>query len=97
MCLKSFRDSRGTQLASVIKTNYTIVCGSSRKVAGASVGFRNTATDFSKNPEYEILRKTILWESRRSVWTDGQAEMMMPVDAVFFANTQKNYRMPHRL
>jgi len=59
--------------------------------------FRNTSTDSSKNPKYEILRKTVLWESRRSVWTDGQGEMMMPVDFVFFANTPKNYRIPYRL
>jgi len=50
-----------------------------------------------KNPKYEILRKTVLWESRRSVWTDGQAEMMMPVDVVFFANTPKNYRISYGL
>jgi hypothetical protein len=34
----------------------------------------DVSSNFSKNPKYEIVQKSIYWELRCAIWTYGQKE-----------------------
>jgi len=60
LCLKSLRDSQRTQHATIIKTNYIIVRGSSWKVAGVSVHISEYIDRFKQKSQVRNIAKNRL-------------------------------------